>query len=67
MISGMFEQILIMLFDNVVFIYLIYLWFLLHDLVDSFSMNVVWMFSCICMLQICYALWLFVDAKRGEK
>ena len=32
-----------------------------------FSMNVVWMLSCIWMLQTCYALWLFVDAKGGEK
>ena len=45
----MFEQILSMLFDYVDFIVNLFMiiasWFLLLDLVYSFSMNVVWMFK----------------------
>jgi len=60
----MFEQILVMLFDYVDFIFDLFIvlasWFLLHDLAYIFP----W---CICMIQTCYALWLFVDAKGGQK
>jgi len=63
----MFEQIFSMLFDYVDFIINLFMivasWFLLHDLVDIFP----WMFGYICKFLICYALWLFVDAKGGEK
>ena len=33
----------------------------------DFSMNVLCMINHLCMFYICYALWLFVDAKGGEK
>ena len=70
-LHGMFEQLLSMLFDYMGFIDNLFMivasWFLLQGLVASFSMIVVWMFSYDWLFQICYALWLFVDAKGGEK
>jgi len=41
--------------------------FLASWLVFYSSMNDLWMISSVCMISTCYALWLFVDAKGGEK
>ena len=66
-LHGMIEQLWIMLYDYVVFIYIWSIHVSCFMIGLYFSMIVVWMISCICMFHTCYALWLFVDAKGGEK
>jgi len=54
-----------MLYDYVIYIWSIHVFCFMIGL--DFSMNVLCMISHLCMFYICYALWLFVDAKGGEK
>ena len=66
-LHGVFEQLWIMLYDYVIFLYIWSSHVSCFMISLYFSMIVVWMISCICMFHTCYALWLFVDAKGGEK